>query len=373
MALKHFVKSQFIEVIEWLDDSNDTLVYRFPVEGKEIKMGAQLTVRPGQIAVFVNEGRIADTFEPGRHRLSTRNMPILTKLLSWKYGFNSPFKAEVYFVSDRQFTDQKWGTSNPVMVRDPELGPVRLRAFGIYSFKVRDARRFMTDIVGTDGHFTIDEITGQLRRLIVSGFSDLLAESSVPVFDLASKYNELSRTAKEKLDTEFESHGLELSKFYIENVSLPPDVEKMLDKRTSMGVVGDMNKFTQFQAAQSMEKAAEAQGGTAGAGVGLGAGMAMGNAVASAMKPVAAQPQSSAAACVKCSPVHSRRCRVLSTLRRAARSRLHQMPGEASERSQVLPELRHQAEHDVQQVREPARARGEVLLRVRHRSGLITV
>ena len=298
MALKSFVKTQFVEVIEWLDDSPDTLVYRFPVEGKEIKMGAQLTVRQGQVAVFVNEGRIADTFEPGRHRLTTRNLPVLTKLLSWKHGFNSPFKAEVYFVSSRQFIDQKWGTSNPVMVRDPELGPVRLRAFGIYSFKVRDAADFMTDIVGTDGHYTTDELTGQLRRLIISGFSDLLAESNVPVFDLASKYDEISHSSKEKLDKEFESHGLELSKFYLENVSLPPDVEKMLDKRTSMGVVGDMNKFTQFQAAQSMEAAANNPGGTAAAGVGLGAGMAMGNAMAGTLTN--ATPEASTS-CIKCS------------------------------------------------------------------------
>lgn len=300
MALKNFVKTQFVEVIEWLDDSSDTLVYRFPVEGKEIKMGAQLTVRPGQVAVFVNEGQIADAFEPGRHRLTTRNLPILTKLRSWKHGFNSPFKAEVYFVSSRQFTDQKWGTSNPVMVRDPELGPVRLRAFGIYSFRVRNAAEFMKDIVGTDGHFTTDEITGQLRRLIVSGFSDLLAEANVAVYDLATKYDELSASARSKLDEEFASHGLELVKFFVENVSLPPDVEKMLDKRSSMGVVGDLNKFTQFQAAQSLEAAANNPGGAAGAGVGVGAGMAMGNAMAGALSSPASAPTSSET-CVKCS------------------------------------------------------------------------
>ena len=300
MALKNFVKSQMIEVIEWLDDSTDTLVYRFPVEGKEIKMGAQLTVRPGQLAVFVNEGRIADVFEPGKHRLSTRNLPLLTKLLSWKYGFKSPFKAEVYYVSSRQFVDQKWGTSNPVMMRDPELGPLRLRAFGIYSFKVRDASKFMNVIVGTEGHFTTEEMTGQLRRIIISGFSDLLAESNIPAFDLASHYDELSAQAKEKLDKEFASHGLELSKLYIENISLPADVEEMLDKRTSMGVVGDLNKFTQFQAAQSMEAAAANPGGAAGAGVGLGAGMAMGNAMAGALGPQGGQKEA-LGACIKCS------------------------------------------------------------------------
>ena len=304
-----FARSQFIEVIEWLDDSGNTLVYRFPVENKEIKMGARLTVRPGQMAVFVNEGGIADVFKPGLHRLSTHNMPILTKILSWKYGFNSPFKAELYYVSTRQFTDQKWGTSNPVMVRDPELGPVRLRAFGIYSFRVDNPAKFLEDIVGTDGLFTTEEITGQLKRLTVSGFSDLLGESEIAVFDLAASYDELSKASREKLSKEFQSHGLELVKFYVENISLPPEVEQMLDKRTSMGVVGDMSRFTQFQAASAMEAAAENPGGTAAAGVGLGAGIAMGQAMTGAMAGAAAPATGAPAAgagaatapCVGCS------------------------------------------------------------------------
>ncbi len=249
MALKDFIKTQFIEVIEWLDDTGDTLVYRFPVEGQEIKMGARLTVREGQCAIFINEGRLADVFKPGLHRLSTRNLPILTKLMAWKHGFNAPFKVEVYFVSARQFTDQKWGTSNPVIVRDPELGPLRLRAFGIYSFRVDDPAVFIREIVGTDGNFTTEEITGQLRGLAISGFSDLLGESKIPVFDLASNYDELSAQARQKLGNEFKTHGLELAKFYVENISLPPEVEAMLDKRTSMGVVGDMGRFTRFQTA----------------------------------------------------------------------------------------------------------------------------
>jgi membrane protease subunit (stomatin/prohibitin family) len=306
MALKDFIKSQFIEVIEWLDDTGDTLVYRFPVEGQEIKMGAQLTVREGQFAVFINEGRLADVFKPGRHRLSTRNLPILTKLMAWKHGFNSPFKAEVYFVSSRQFTDQKWGTSNPVIVRDPELGPLRLRAFGIYSFRVDDPTIFIREIVGTDGNFTTDEITGQLRGLAISGFSDLLGESKIPVFDLASNYDELSAQARQKLGHEFKTHGLELAKFYVENISLPPEVEAMLDKRTSMGVVGDMGRFTQFQTAKAIESAAENPGGTAGAGVGIGAGIAMGNQMMGSMGSAAkgtvpAQANAAQASCVKCS------------------------------------------------------------------------
>jgi len=301
VALKDFMKSQFIEVIEWLDDSSDTMVHRFPVQGQEIKMGAQLTVREGQSVIFVNEGKIADVFAPGRHKLSTRNLPILTKLMAWKHGFNSPFKAEVYFMSTRQFTDQKWGTSNPVMLRDPELGAIRLRAFGIFSFKVNDPALFMREIVGTDGHFTTEEITGQLKRLTISGFSDLLAESKIPAFDLASKYDELSKKAKAKLTHEFRSHGLELAKFYVENISFPAEVEEMLDKRTSMGVVGDMGRFTQFQTAKAIESAADNPGGAAGAGVGIGAGVAMGQSMMGAMG--GAQTSATPAAnstCVKC-------------------------------------------------------------------------
>jgi membrane protease subunit (stomatin/prohibitin family) len=307
VALKDFMKSQFIEVIEWLDDSGDTMVYRFPVQGQEIKMRASLTVREGQTAVFLNEGTIADVFKPGRYTLSTRNLPILTKLRAWKHGFNSPFKAEVYFVSTRQFTDQKWGTSNPVMLRDPELGAIRLRAFGIYSFKVDDPALFMREIVGTEGHFTTEEINGQLKRLTISGFSDLLAESKIPAFDLASNYDELSTKGKAKLAPEFKSHGLELAKFFVENISLPAEVEQMLDKRASMGVVGDMGRFTQFQAAQAIESAAENPGGTAGAGVGIGAGVAMGQSMMGAMNqgaqaaPTPSAHSTATASCVKCS------------------------------------------------------------------------
>jgi len=306
MGLMDFIKSQFIEVIEWLDDSGDTLVYRFPVRGQEIKMGARLTVREGQTAVFINEGQLADVFRPGLHTLSTHNLPILTKLMSWKHGFNSPFKAEVYFVSTRQFVDQKWGTSNPVMMRDAEFGPIRLRGFGIYSFKVGDPALFIKDIVGTDGHFTTEEINGQLKRLVVSGFSDLLGEVKIPALDLASKYDELSAQARAKLAPEFQGHGLELVKFYVENISLPEEVEKVLDKRTGMGIVGDMGRFAQFQAAQSLEAAAQNPGGAAGAGVGVGAGVAMGQmmmggiaAGAQGAAPAAA-PAAATAACVKC-------------------------------------------------------------------------
>lgn len=294
MGIMDRIMGQFIEVIEWVDDSPDTMVYRFPVYSKEIKMGAQLTVRETQAAVFLNEGKVADVYAPGRYELSTQNMPIMTTLRSWKYAFNSPFKADVFFINTRQFTDLKWGTPNPVMMRDKELGVLRLRAFGIYSMRVSDPKTFYTEIAGTRGLFTADEITEQLRKAIISSFTDLLAEAKIPALDLATQYDELSTAARQKIGADFNSYGLELVKFYIENISLPEEVEKMLDKRTEMGLVGDLNKFTQFQAAASIEEAAKnPSGGIAGAGVGLGAGLAMAQAMSQAF---AANPPAGAAA-----------------------------------------------------------------------------
>jgi len=275
--------SQFIEVIEWLDDSANTLVYRFPVKDQEIKNGAQLIVRESQTAVFVHEGQIADQFPPGRYTIDGGNTPILSKLGAWKYGFNSPFKAEVYFVNTRQFTDLKWGTPNPVMMRDTDFGMVRLRAFGIYSMRVADPQSFIKEIAGTSGRFTTEDIEGQLKRTLVGGFSDALGESKIAALDLASNYDELSKFTRGKLNEEFKAFGLELTKFVIENVSLPAEVEAAMDKRTSMGVIGDVGRYTQFQAAEAMRDAAQNPGGGAGLGAGLGAGFAVGNAMAGAM------------------------------------------------------------------------------------------
>ena len=281
MGLFDFIKSQFIEVIEWTDSTTDTMVYNFPVQGREIKMGAQLTVRESQAAVFVNEGQIADVFSPGRYTLSTQNMPILTKIKSWKYGFISPFKAEVYFVNTKQFTDQKWGTSNPVMMRDAEFGMLRLRAFGIYSFKVNNPSVFLKEVFGTSSEFTTESITGQLKRAIVSGISDLLGETKTPAIDLAMYYDELSEQSREKLKPMFDKFGFELVSFYIENISLPEEVEKVLDKRTSMGVIGDMGKYAQYQTAEAIREAANNPGGgLASAGAGIGAGAAIGKMMA---------------------------------------------------------------------------------------------
>ncbi|MTI47043.1 SPFH domain-containing protein [Sporosalibacterium faouarense] len=284
MGLFKFIKSQFIEVIEWTDNTSDTMVYQFPVEGKEIKMGAQLTVRESQAAVFINEGKIADVFGPGRYILTTQNMPVLTKLKSWKYGFDSPFKAEVYFVNTKQFTDQKWGTTNPIMMRDSEFGMLRLRGYGNYSYRVTDPEKFMKEIFGSNSNFTTHKIGGQLRSLIVSGLTDLLGEAKIPALDLAMQYDELSEMTREKLDPKFNSYGFSMTSFYIENISLPEEVEKVMDKRTSMGVLGNLNQYTQYQSAEAIRDAAQNENGMAGAGVGFGAGAAIGNMMGQSLK-----------------------------------------------------------------------------------------
>jgi membrane protease subunit (stomatin/prohibitin family) len=283
MSLWSKLKQEFIDIIEWLDDSSDTLVYRYPRHDNEIKYGAKLIVRAGQAAVFVNEGQIADVFEPGTYTLETKNLPVLSKLQGWKYGFESPFKAEVYFTSMRQFTDLKWGTKNPIMLRDAEFGPVRLRAFGTYALKVDDPARLISEIAGTNAHFSTGDITNQLRNLIVSRFTDILGQNKIPALDLAANYDELGEFIAGKIRPEFAEYGLGLTKLLVENISLPPAVEEALDKRTSMGVIGDLGKYTQFQAAQAMEKAAENPSSGASAGIGMGMGFGMANQMAKQM------------------------------------------------------------------------------------------
>jgi len=289
MGLIDKLKGELIDIIQWLDPSRDTMVYRFERYGNEIKMGAKLVVRESQVAVFISEGKLADVFTPGTHTLETRNMPILSTLMGWKYGFHSPFKAEVYFVNTKRFTDQKWGTKNPIMLRDPEFGAVRIRAFGTYVIRVKDAPVFIKEIVGTDGHFTTDEITNQLRNLIVSRFTDIIGESNIPVLDMAANYDELGEYVSQRIGDDFEAYGIEITKMLVENISLPPAVEEALDKRTSMGVVGNLNQYTQFQAANAMEKAAENKG-MAGGGMAMGMGFAMANQMGQAMGQGAQQP-----------------------------------------------------------------------------------
>lgn len=278
--VKEAAMNQFIEVIEWLDSTQDTLLYRFPVYQQEIKNGAQLIVRESQAAVFVFEGQVADVFTPGRYTVEGGNTPILSKLGAWKYGFNSPIKAEVYFVNTKQFTDMKWGTSNPVMLRDNDFGIVRLRAFGAYSMRVADPAGFIKEIAGTNAHFQTDDIDGQLKRAIVSEFSDALGELKIPALDLAAQYKELGEAIRAKINGDFSSYGLEVTKFYVENISLPPEVEAAMDKRASMGALGDAQRYMQFQAADALRDAAQNEGGGAGLGAGLGAGFAVGGQMA---------------------------------------------------------------------------------------------
>ncbi len=278
--VKEAAMNQFIEVIEWLDSSQNTLVYRFPVYQQEIKNGAQLIVRESQAAVFVFEGQVADVFTPGRYTVEGGNTPILSKLGAWKYGFNSPIKAEVYFVNTKQFTDLKWGTSNPIMLRDADFGIVRLRAFGAYSLRVADPAGFIREIAGTNAHFQTEDIDEQLKRAIVTEFSDAIGEMKIPALDLAAQYKELGDAIRGKINQDFGSWGLEVTKFFVENISLPPEVEAAMDKRASMGALGDAQKYMQFQAADALRDAAQNEGGGAGLGAGLGAGFAVGGQMA---------------------------------------------------------------------------------------------
>ncbi|MFY1660623.1 SPFH domain-containing protein [Micromonospora sp. WMMD1274] len=283
MGLMDKLRGELIDIIEWLDDSRDTMVWRFPRYQNEIKMGAKLVVRESQTAVFVNEGKIADVFPPGTYTLETRNLPILSTLKGWKYGFNSPFKAEVYFVNTRQFTDMKWGTQNPVILRDAEFGVVRVRAFGAFAARVVDASRLLRELVGTDPQFRTEEVQEYLRQLMVGRLGGALATAGVPLLDLAAHQDAIGRRLAAVLTEELAEVGIAIPKFVIENVSVPPEVEQALDKRTSMGALGDLDRYTRFQAANAMEAAANNPGGEAGAGIGLGLGMAMGQQMARSM------------------------------------------------------------------------------------------
>jgi len=276
MGIFDKIRGEFIDIIEWLDDSQDTIVYRFEREDNEIKNGAKLTVRESQVAVFVNEGQIADVFPPGMYTLTTENLPILSTLKGWKYGFNSPFKAEVYFVNTKRFVDLKWGTANPIMMRDADFGLVRVRAFGTYAMRVSDASRFLKEIVGTDWHFTVDEVSEHVRNQIVSKFTEGIATAQIPVIELATKYGRLGEQIRNALAPGLAETGVELLNFLIESVSLPEEVEKAIDKRSAMGAVGNLNQYTQYQAATAIEKAAENEGGMGAAGIGMGMGAAMG-------------------------------------------------------------------------------------------------
>ncbi len=328
MGIFDIVRGQLIDVIEWSDDSRNTMVHKYDMNGKEIMMGAQLTVRESQAAVFVNEGQLADVFQPGRYELSTQNMPVMTALKAWKFGFNSPFKSDVYFVNTRQFTDCKWGTANPVMMRDAEFGMIRIRAFGSYAFRVADPAQFMREVFGTSSMFTVDDVEGQVKSIVVSGLSDAIAQSKIPALDLAANYAELSQYVLNALNPKVQAMGLMLTQFVIENVSLPEDVEQAMDRRTSMGVLGDLNRYTQYQAAEAMrESANNDSSGMAGMGVGFGAATMMGQMFSQAMQPQQAQPQVAQPAaaqknCTACGAsigVNSKFCPECGTQQNAAR------------------------------------------------------
>ncbi len=302
MGIFDFLTGEFIDVIHWVDDTRDTMVWRFEREDHEIKYGAKLTVREGQAAVFVHEGQLADVFTPGLYMLETNNMPILTTLQHWDHGFQSPFKSEIYFVNTTRFSNLKWGTKNPIICRDPEFGPVRIRAYGTYTIKVSDPARFLTEIVGTDGEFTMDEISYQIRNIIVQEFSRVIASSGIPVLDMAANTADLGKLVAAQISGTLEQYGLTMPELYIENISLPPAVEEALDKRTSMGMAGDLGKFIQYSAAEAMTAAARNPngGGGMGAGLGMGMGMAMAqtmqNQMAAQSGPWGAAPQPAAAA-----------------------------------------------------------------------------
>jgi membrane protease subunit (stomatin/prohibitin family) len=277
MGILDKLRTELVDIIEWVDDSRHTLVWRFPRYHNQIKNGAQLIVRPGQEAIFVREGQVADVFGPGHHRLETRNLPVLSNLAGWRHGFDSPFMAEVYFVSTRQVTDLKWGTPNPVMMRDADFGPVRVRAFGTYTLKAQDPKILLSELVGTDSAFEADEIHELLRAIINTAFADVVAKSEIPLLDIASNYQVLSeqvrQTVTERIDDEY---GLEIPQLWVVNVSVPAEVEQALDARTSMNALGDLQAYQAYQLGQAMPTAAaNPAGGLAGAGLGVGMGMAM--------------------------------------------------------------------------------------------------
>jgi excisionase family DNA binding protein len=291
MGLIDYLKTQFLEIIEWQDDSRDTISFRYPDLDKEIKNGAQLIVRESQTAQFVYLGQFGDTFGPGKYTLTTDNIPILTTLKGWKYGLHSPFKADVYFVNTRLFTGNKWGTANPVMLRDADFGIVRARAYGIFDFHVTDVKLFLKEVAGTDDHFRVDEFSDTMRSRIVSVFTDALAAAKVPVLDAAARYNELGAALLPLINPAVTSrYGIEITSFVIENISVPPEVEQAIDKRSSMAALGNLNDYVKFQMAEGMTKGGGEGSGMASTAAGLGAGLAMGQQMMAAMNASSTTP-----------------------------------------------------------------------------------
>jgi len=302
MSLRTFLSKQLIDIIDFTEPEDGLLAYRYPMQDREIQNGGKLTVRDSQVAVFVNEGKVADVFGPGLYVLNTHTLPILTYLQNWATGFQSPFKSDVYFFSTRIQTNQRWGTPQPVTIRDKEFGAVRIRAFGIFSYHLSDAKTFYSKVSGTRDLYRTADIDGQLRNTIIGRMSDSFASSQVPFLDMAANQIELGNKIADFLKPVFLDLGLTLDTFVVENLSLPEELHKILDQRISMNIVGDMNKYTQFQVAQSIPVAAANEGGLAGAGVGIGAGLAFGQTMANAMRPQE-QPPATAATPPSAAPV----------------------------------------------------------------------
>ena len=300
MSLMDFIKKQFIDIIQWTEDDDETLAWRFPMADFEIQYGASLTVRDTQLALFVNEGQIADVFAPGRHKLITQTLPVLTYLKNWDKLFESPFKSDVYFYSTRLRLDRKWGTPNAVTVRDKDFGMVRLRAFGIYAFHLTDPKAFHTTISGTLESYTSEQLEGQLRNTIVGAISDVFGESGVPFIDMAGNQNEFARALRDTLGATFQNLVLQLETLVVQNISLPEELQKMLDERIGVNMMGGMQGFTQYQTAKAIPLAAQNEGGMAGIGAGLGAGLSIGQvmaqSMAQSMMPNAAPPPAAATA-----------------------------------------------------------------------------
>lgn len=302
-----FFKTNMLKSLEWVDDSKDTLVYKYPMDGRQIQWGSKLTVRESQVAIFLNKGKVADVFGPGYYFLQTSNLPILTQIMSWGYGFKSPFYADVYFVNTKQFINQRWGTSNPITMRDKDFGTIRIRGYGNYAYRVVDARKLFQELSGTNSEFTTDDVAQHLKSLIVSTISDTIAESKISALDIASNLTEFSNVASEELKKHFNEIGLDLTKLVIENISFPEEVEKAIDTRSSMGVLSDqMDTFVKYQSANALRDAAQNTTGGAGIGAQLGAGFALGDmlrnnmAVQQTAPAQASAPSEDAKFCPKC-------------------------------------------------------------------------
>jgi membrane protease subunit (stomatin/prohibitin family) len=287
VTLKQFLSKQFIDVIQWNEPDNGMIACRYPMQDMEIQNGGQLTVRESQVAVFVNEGKVADVFGPGMHTLTTRNLPLLTDLMNWDKEFESPFKSDVYFFSTRLQIDQKWGTATPITIRDKEFGAVRLRGYGIYSYRISDPRTFFTQVSGTREAFYASELDGQLHDTIVARMTNIFANSDVSYLDMAANQAALGTKIAEEMKPTFAALGLELTQFVVESISMPEDLQEIIDQRIGVGMAGDIGRYTQFEAAQALELAAANTGGTAGMGVGIGAGAAMAQAMMNPAKPLA--------------------------------------------------------------------------------------